>query len=240
MKDKILKLCRRMRNATKTDLLQIAEIEPNVLETVLMYLLDEKLLEEKNGCYFPIDKKELTEIPRIELRSLPLMIQCHSPETIDLIINRSSGHARNAQMLLDRYKLLGDVFKESVKSSKDDFAKLFLLCAQSNNWKKNVQENQEKIDGAKKMVADIIYKLQCNSLTALKTDYEDTVLDILKVSLGAKQSNIRELTTFAKYVGQSKENFLRIYRLLTYDSILKSFESDKMFQAAMWVLYLNI
>ena len=86
MKDKILKLCRRMRNATKTDLLQIAEIEPNVLETVLMYLLDEKLLEEKNGCYFPIDKKELTEIPRIELRSLPLMIQCHSPETIDLII----------------------------------------------------------------------------------------------------------------------------------------------------------
>ena len=161
-------------------------------------------------------------------------------ETIDLIINRSSGHARNAQMLLDRYKLLGDVFKESVKSSKDDFAKLFLLCAQSNNWKKNVQENQEKIDGAKKMVADIIYKLQCNSLTALKTDYEDTVLDILKVSLGAKQSNIRELTTFAKYVGQSKENFLRIYRLLTYDSILKSFESDKMFQAAMWVLYLNI
>ena len=161
-------------------------------------------------------------------------------ETIDLIINRSSGHARNAQMLLDRYKLLGDVFKESVKSSKDDFAKLFLLCAQSNNWKKNVQENQEKIDGAKKMIADIIYKLQCNSLTALKTDYEDTVLDILKVSLGAKQSNIPELTTFAKYVGQSKENFLRIYRLLTYDSILKSFESDKMFQAAMWVLYLNI
>ena len=54
MKDKILKLCRRMGNATKTDLLQIAEIEPNVLETVLMYLLDEKLLEEKNGCYFPI------------------------------------------------------------------------------------------------------------------------------------------------------------------------------------------
>ena len=86
MKDKILKLCRRMRNATKTDLLQIAEIEPNVLETVLMYLLDEKLLEEKNGCYFPIDKKELTEIPRIELRKLPLMIQYHSPETIDLII----------------------------------------------------------------------------------------------------------------------------------------------------------
>ncbi|MBO6087964.1 hypothetical protein J6P92_06440 [bacterium] len=84
MKDKILKLCRRMRNATKSDLLQISEIEPNVLETILMYLLDEGLLEEQNGCYIPLNKKDTTD--RLEVRSLPLMIQYHSPETIDLII----------------------------------------------------------------------------------------------------------------------------------------------------------
>ena len=167
-------------------------------------------------------------------------------ETLDLIVSRSEGHARNAQMLLDRYQLLGSVFKESVKNSKDEFAKLFLLCAQSNIWKAALKQGsapadtQTKIDAAKKQVADIIYKLQCNSLVSLKTDYEDTVLDIIKVAMGVKQSDIVELNNFAKFISQSKDLFLREYRVLTLDSVLNSFKSDKMFQAAMWVLYLNI
>lgn len=167
-------------------------------------------------------------------------------ETLDLIVSRSEGHARNAQMLLDRYQLLGSVFKESVKTSKDDFAKFFLLCAQSNLWKMAVASgNQDptlpqNIDKAKAQVADIIYKLQCNSLTSLKSDYEDTVLEVIKVALGTKQSSISDLNTFAKYVNQSKDMFLKEYRTLTMDSVLNSFKSDKMFQAAMWVLYLNI
>ena len=164
-------------------------------------------------------------------------------ETLDLIVSRSEGHARNAQMLLDRYQLLGSVFKESVKNSKDDFAKLLLLCAQSNMWKAGLKQgidNQAKIDEAKKQVANIIYKLQCNSLVSLKADYEDTVLDIIKVAMGVKQSDINELNVFAKYASQSKDMFLREYRILTMESVLSSFKSDKMFQAAMWVLYLNI
>lgn len=168
-------------------------------------------------------------------------------ETLDLIVSRSEGHARNAQMLLDRYQLLGDVFKESVKNSKDDFTKLFLLCAKSNNWKRMKQAQpemisklEELINKAKSQIADIIYKLQCNSLATLKVDYEDTVLDVLKVALGVKTSENSELKELASYVSQSRDMFLRTYRILTMDSIVGSFKSDKMFQAAMWVLYLNL
>ena len=167
-------------------------------------------------------------------------------ETLDLIVTRSEGHARNAQMLLDRYQLLGEVFKESVKNSKDEFAKLFLLSAKSNLWKNQIKAGntdprlQQAVDDAKKQIGEIIYKLQCNSLVSLKTDYEDTVLDILKVALGVKTSDISEINEFAKYAGQSRDMFLRTYKVLTFDSVLSSFKSDKMFQAAMWVLYLNL
>lgn len=173
-------------------------------------------------------------------------------DTLDLIVSRSEGHARNAQMLLDRYQLLGSVFKDSVKSSKDDFAKLFLCSAKSNSYKKLLQSAvqqedtvkagkiQSEIDTLRKEVSDIIYKLQCNSLVSLKSDYEDTVLDVLKVSLGAKTVDIKELKDFAAYVGQSRDMFLKTYKVLTFDSVLSSFKSDKMFQAAMWVLYLNL
>ena len=86
MKDKVLKLCRRLRKATKSDLLQILEIEPNVLETILIYLLDEGLLEKQNDYYISTIKATKEKRTKEECRSLPLMIQCHSPETIDLII----------------------------------------------------------------------------------------------------------------------------------------------------------
>lgn len=173
-------------------------------------------------------------------------------ETLDLIVSRSEGHARNAQMLLDRYQLLGAVFKESVKNSKDDFARLFSLSAKSNMWKRNLQvamqqqnaemtqKLQKEIEDMRQEVSNIIYKLQCNSLVSLKSDYEDTVLDVLKVSLGVKTSEINDLREFAKYVGQSRDMFLKSYKVLTFDSVLSSFKSDKMFQAAMWVLYLNL
>jgi len=86
MKDKVLKLCRRLRKATKSDLLQILEIEPNVLETILMYLLDEGLLEKQSNCYFPTNKVSKEKRTKEECRSLPLMLQYHSAETVDLII----------------------------------------------------------------------------------------------------------------------------------------------------------
>lgn len=167
-------------------------------------------------------------------------------ETLDLIVSRAEGHARNAQMLLDRYQLLGSVFKESIKTSKDDFAKLILFCIKSNLWKAarlqgNTDERIPKlIDSAKNEISKIIYKLQCNSLSSLKSDYEDTVLDIMKVAVGSKESNIPEIVEISKYARQSRDIYLKTYRTLTMDSVLNSFKSDKMFQAAMWVLYIDL
>lgn len=176
-------------------------------------------------------------------------------ETLDLIVSRAEGHARNAQMLLDRYQLLGSVFKESVKTSKDDFAKLFKACYMSNIWKAKLpsytgeqrQKLEQAIDNAKKQVSSIIYKLQCNSLATLKKDYEDTILEAMKVAVSLKRedgtpikSSVPEINEFAGYLSTSRDVFLSKYRLLTTDSIMNSFKSDKMFQAAMWVLYLNL
>lgn len=168
-------------------------------------------------------------------------------DTLNLIVNRSGGHARNAHMLLDRYELLGDVFKESVKSSKDDFIELLLCGVQKSDLMKLIQSGQVTQEVAnnykttiKQKVTDLIYKLQCNSLMSLKTDYEDMVLEVLKCSAGVKQCDTKELQLVAKYIGESTEKFMRIYRLLTSDSIMNSFKSDKMFQAAMWVLYINL
>lgn len=171
-------------------------------------------------------------------------------ETLNLIVDRSDGHARNAHMLLDRYMLLGDTFKESVKSSKDDFARLMLLSAKANIIRKRIQAAngntneiqmmQNEATKIKEEYSKIIYKLQCNSLESLKKDYENTVLDVLKVAVGAKTSEISDLSDFAKYAGQNKDMYLKTYRTLTMDSILNSFKSDKMFQAAMWVLYISL
>ena len=54
------------------------------------------------------------------------------------------------------------------------------------------------------------------------------------------KSSVPEINEFAGYLSTSRDVFLSKYRLLTTDSIMNSFKSDKMFQAAMWVLYLNL
>ena len=160
-------------------------------------------------------------------------------EVLDLIVSRSGGHARNAQMLLDRYKLLGEVFKSSVKTSKDDFAKLILIAIQTRILKSK-EGTQKQVEEFKNNYASIIYRLQCNSLSSLKNDYEETILDILKVAVGVKESNIPEINSIAKYISQSRTMYIEYYKILTLDSVINSFKSDKQFQAAMWVLYISL
>lgn len=170
-------------------------------------------------------------------------------ETLELIISRSEGHARNAHMLLDRYQLMGETFKNTVRSADKDIAQLLKLCVLSNYYKNlsrgNIDEEKKAeclrlIETSKAQVADQIYKLQNNTLSTLKIDYENTVLAVIKSALGIKQSEIPEINEVAKYISNSKEMFLKYYDILTQDSILNSFKSDKMFQAAMWLLYISL
>ena len=45
MKDQILKLCKRLKKCTLNDILQLMEIQPEVLELALIYLINEGELQ---------------------------------------------------------------------------------------------------------------------------------------------------------------------------------------------------
>lgn len=84
MKDQVLKLCRRLKSCTLSDILQLMEIQPEVLELALLYLIDEGAIQENNGVYTVIPQK--TNKGEFENKNLKLMFMFHSPETIDLIM----------------------------------------------------------------------------------------------------------------------------------------------------------
>lgn len=156
-------------------------------------------------------------------------------ETLDLIVTRSGGHARNAHMLLDRYVLLGETFKDSIKSSKEDFAKILSL---SLYYKQVAASNPSSSDLEKvrQLVKETIYTLQCESLSSLKSDYEEFVLDVFKVAFKVDTTISKNIENVANYVKIGSNTFSK-FMLLTSEPILSSFKSDKMFQAAMWLLF---
>ena len=55
MKDKILKLCRRLKKCTLDDLAQFVEIEKAVIETYLLYLEQENLIQINNDVITTTD-----------------------------------------------------------------------------------------------------------------------------------------------------------------------------------------
>lgn len=84
MKDQLLLLCKRLRNATHDELLDFMEVEEDVLNSMLLYLINEGSIEDNDGCYRYVQTPRSTEQKKI--KNLHLMFQYHSPETIDLII----------------------------------------------------------------------------------------------------------------------------------------------------------
>lgn len=82
MKEKILRLCKRLNKFALNEIELISEVPKNELLPVLEELTNEKKLLFKGDIYFY--NKEITISKRIS--KLPLMFQYHKPETIDLII----------------------------------------------------------------------------------------------------------------------------------------------------------
>ena len=138
-----------------------------------------------------------------------------------LIARRSLGHMRNAHMLLDQYFLLGDEFVKTVRTSKSLFLSLFIYS----------------ILGDKNKVSKSIYELQQFSLVNLKVDYENLVLEILKVGLGCQSTTD---TLLLKLLSGLKDKFLAFVNILNQSSIYSMFGSDKQFQVAMYLLYSDI
>ena len=56
MKDRILKLCKRLKNCTLNDITQLMDIEPSVLEMILLFLINENKIQEKDGIYSVIEE----------------------------------------------------------------------------------------------------------------------------------------------------------------------------------------
>ncbi len=84
MKDRVLKLCRRLKNCTLEDLVQFTEAEKAVIETILLYLIDEGKIQEKDGMYSFVEQTNSKNY--IENKNLQIMFMYHSPETVDFIM----------------------------------------------------------------------------------------------------------------------------------------------------------
>ena len=84
--NKLLSLCRRLKNFTREDLLSYLEIEEETLDNMLLYLIDEGNIEENVGGYSYVKSSASTSNVKRENKNLHYMFQFHSPETIELLI----------------------------------------------------------------------------------------------------------------------------------------------------------
>lgn len=140
---------------------------------------------------------------------------------ISLIARRSGGHLRDAHILLDQYILLGkESFLNSLQSAEDLYYKLIL-----NTMRKDIN-----------MCNQIILTLLNFPLSQLKQDYEQIVLNIIKSSI-TKQTNNQLLELLLKY---SSNKIFQLLDILNDETIYGMFKSDKLFQAAMYMIIKNI
>lgn len=141
-----------------------------------------------------------------------------SEQSLNLIVDRSKGHARDAIMLLDEFRLLGDEkFNLYLQSSKELYYRLILASC-----KKDFD-----------LVTKIINRLFNYPLYILKQDYEDTVLEIVKVSFGVKQTDDKYLTFL---ISLYKDKIFILLDILNETKIYDMFTSDKRFQTAMYII----
>ena len=203
-----------------------------------------KVLEESNsGIFFVLCTTNAEKIlPTIRSRSLKLRFDLVnsvdiknnlnaiiskngylvSEEVVDLIVERSRGHLRDAHMLLDEFLLLGeDEFKIVTQSSEELYYKLILATMRNDLI----------------TVKKIIEIMQSFPLFSLKQDYEVAVLNIIKVGLGVEQTTNKYL---AFLVALYKERIFTIIDILNRKEIYEMFVSDKRFQAAMYLIVSKI
>jgi len=138
--------------------------------------------------------------------------------TLELIATRSRGHMRDAHMLLDQCFIMGEsAFRDSVKSAKELYAKLFKVML--------VREDE--------LVFKTIDELLRFSLSDLKIDFEKFLLDLIK-SFSGYPINGEEINELANSLGK---NTVKIYKQCVSDWMMDSFKSDATFKAGFLALY---
>jgi hypothetical protein len=125
---------------------------------------------------------------------------------------------RNAHMFLDQYLMIGEEdFKLVVRSAREQFLDFFASIAQKNK------------DRAFKAIDSLL----TFPLADLKTDFQQTVLDIMKVLCGKMQPEAR----IAEVINLLGPDTLKLTRQSMADWVINSFDSDLTFQACMLSLF---
>ncbi len=84
MKDQVLKLCRRLKQCTLDDLFQFLEADEVEIETILLLLEQENLIEVKDKKISLTENKKT--LNTIDNKNLELMFQFRADEEIEIII----------------------------------------------------------------------------------------------------------------------------------------------------------
>lgn len=170
---------------------------------------------------------KFTLVPDIDIKNniLNILQSEHinmSEGTMDLIIRRCNGHLRDAHMMIDQYKLLGEErFIENNKSAVDLFYKLIIAS----------------LRGDFKSVEKIVELLLCFPIHTLKNDYEMTVLSIIKTGIRLIPTTNQYLSAIVKCF---KGNIFLLIDKLNSEVIYGMFTSDIRIQSAMFLLAKDI
>lgn len=177
-------------------------------------------------------------LPTIRSRSLELQFDTQTPEDVknhlqkvaptlgieisdevaELIAVRSRGHMRNAHMLLDQYRLIGEEsFRKTVRSAKQDVLRtlVFLKKRDKDKFCKSVDQ------------------LLTHPLADLIEDYQRTILDVMKCQLGIGTHDEQTMKVVQFYGPDT----VKIARLCTQNWILDAFTNDIILQTALLALY---
>ena len=84
MKDKVLKLCRRLKKCTLNDLISYTEEKEDIIKTALLYLDNEGMIQEKNGTIYYLDKKFKKD--HVQAKNINIMMEYRTPEEVEIII----------------------------------------------------------------------------------------------------------------------------------------------------------
>lgn len=205
--------------ASQQALLKILENPPHktffiFATTEVNKILDTVVSRSLELVFNPIPKEEL-------MKSLERIIDQEkitiSKEDCELIAYKSRGHARNAHMLLDEYRMVGaEAFKEIVNTARPAFVNYFSAIARGDT------------ESLYEAISDILKF----PLVDVQRDFEEILCEMMRSSAGLKGDRfIDDLVT------QLGSNLYKIVKLCLEDWVGGSFKSDINMQTMLLCIY---
>lgn len=234
MRDVLLTTSRGCNKVITID--EVHLLHPKALSALL------KVFEESpKGIFYLLattDPEKL--LPTIRSRSLELIfttktqdevkrdIEKHAKElglsllesTISFIATRSKGIMRNAHMLLDKVRILGEeeFLKSDISSTK--FLYDYIVSI---------------IKSDKQGVLNSVSELSRLPVTYLKEDYQQFFLSLIRASIDSSTTTDNYILKLVSVI--PKQNITSMVKTCTQDWVIKSFQSSTQIQAALLSLF---